>query len=529
MPQPAGHKVFPFRSQYRVLALIGSGQFGQVYCGVSRETGGLVALKNLHPKRFPTHLFIRELRLLVESQHPNIVAFHGLDYAHSRRYLVMDYCEGGTLRDWMESDVLFGLVQQLSLIADVLRGLAYAHQANIIHCDLKPENILLTLTSQGWMAKISDFGIARLQQETQTSVMGLGATGSPAYMAPERFYGKFSMASDLYAVGVILYELLTGDRPFSGKPGELMSAHLNEPVIFPDNAVPFVLRSLISKALEKLPHNRFERAQDMLHTLELAIDVLAHEQRGTANLSWRPIAPSENAILPLAPIAPDDSPTMDVSPDLGWSVSITPTEPQPHESPDASSRCQLLIQTASGSKVMQLEDSASQVVLLDCRHAIAVIPDPKTATTKFLVLNRRGQQIGVLQLPALFSSVTASLAMPRNHLFAVVQSPEQVGLFIHLRPYQLHQCPLIFSPDWQVATPWGLLLANAAGQIVGLDWQGHWLGTRQVPLTEHQSLTAFSVIHDWQVAIAITDLNQTRSVELELRQAFEPRLQALNV
>ncbi len=283
------------RSKYRILGLIGEGQFGRVFCAVHRQTGELVALKDLDRKRFPTKLFLRELDFLVSLQHPNIVAFQTVEYTQTGRYLVMDYCEGGTLRDLIESEGQLSPVQGLKLIADILLGLEYAHSRDIVHCDIKPENILLTLETTGWVARISDFGIARLVQKTGGRGTGRGYTGSPAYMAPERFYGRYSHASDLYAVGVLLFELLVGQRPFSGIPSQLMAAHLNQPVAVPDT-VPFLLRSTISTALQKLPQRRFASAACMLKSIRLAAEALAATQPSTfflsaPNLASSPVSP----------------------------------------------------------------------------------------------------------------------------------------------------------------------------------------------------------------------------------------------
>ncbi|MGP1384186.1 MAG: serine/threonine-protein kinase [Thainema sp.] len=251
--------------KYRILGLIGQGQFGQVFCAVHRKTGQFVALKNLDHYRFPTHKFLRELRFLLSLQHPNIVNCQSLEHTATGRYLVMDYCEGGTLRQLMNMGGTLTLIQKVGLIDDVLAGLQHAHSRGIIHCDIKPENILLTLKPGTWQAHISDFGIARL---TQNESMQAGSnTGSPAYMAPERFYGQYSLLSDLYAVGVMLYELILGDRPFSGTPQELMTAHLNQPVVLP-NEIPIELQTIVRTALQKLPARRFRSAADMLQALQ---------------------------------------------------------------------------------------------------------------------------------------------------------------------------------------------------------------------------------------------------------------------
>jgi serine/threonine protein kinase len=257
------------RSNYRILGLIGTGQFGRVYCAIHRQTGEFVALKDLDQQKFPTHLFLREVRLLLTLKHPNIVSCQGLEYHRQGRYLVMDYCEGGTLRDLLENEGKLDLLTGLKLIEQVLLGLEAAHQQNIIHCDLKPENILLNVTKNGWNARISDFGVARILQELDLPV-GLGDLGSPAYMAPERYYGQYSYGSDLYAVGVMLYELVMGDRPFSGIPGEIMHQHLNKPVILPDS-VPDCLKFVILSSLQKLASRRFATASEMLQSLREAI------------------------------------------------------------------------------------------------------------------------------------------------------------------------------------------------------------------------------------------------------------------
>lgn len=262
MSYPPGPKLK--RSKYRVLGLIGQGQFGQVFCAIDRQTGQLVALKNLEHERFPTHKFLRELRFLLSFQHPNIVSCQALEHTSTGRYLVMDYCEGGTLRNLMAEENRLGLVYSLRIVADVLAGLDHAHSRGIVHCDIKPENILVHVRSNGWTARISDFGIARLSQEI---IRQHSNTGSPAYMAPERFYGQYSAASDLYSVGIMLFELIAGYRPFSGTPAELMSAHLNAQLRMPDT-IPAAWQLFIARSLQKLPARRFRSAGEMLAVMQ---------------------------------------------------------------------------------------------------------------------------------------------------------------------------------------------------------------------------------------------------------------------
>jgi serine/threonine protein kinase len=257
-------------SRYHILGEVGQGQFGQVFCGSDRTTGQLVAMKKLEHRRFPTNQFLKELAVLARLQHPNIVGLHGLEYSATGRYLVLDYCHGGTLRYLMESKIDLTLLQKLQLIQDILRGLEHIHQHRIIHCDLKPENILLNVVSQGWTAQIADFGIAHFLEPTDAQNHSSGDTGSPAYMAPERFYGKYSPESDLYAVGVLLFEIVIGRRPFAGMPIDVMKAHLNQPLRIP-KSIPSILRLIISKALQKLPQNRYGSATSMRMMLDTVI------------------------------------------------------------------------------------------------------------------------------------------------------------------------------------------------------------------------------------------------------------------
>ncbi|MEN9227013.1 MAG: serine/threonine-protein kinase [Thermostichus sp. HHBFW_bins_43] len=251
---------------YQLLGLAGQGQYGRVFCARPRQGGELVALKELQAQRFPTHNLLRELRYLLTLNHPNITRCYALEHAREGRYLVLEYCEGGTLRDLInqvEQGLWLPVRQVLGFADQILAGLAHAHQQGVIHCDVKPENILLKPTPQGWQLKLTDFGIARHPDPIPGEIT---ATGSPAYMAPERFYGHFSPASDLYAVGIILVELLTGQRPFSGSPSQLMHAHLNQRFVCPLE-IPAPLQALLELSLRKLPPRRFRTAAQMRSAL----------------------------------------------------------------------------------------------------------------------------------------------------------------------------------------------------------------------------------------------------------------------
>lgn len=299
------NKIALKRSRYRILGLVGQGQYGQVFCAADRQTGKLVALKALSQHRASTSEFLQELRVLLTLQHPNIVACRAVEHTATGRYLVMDYCEGGTLRDLLDRPNSLKLGDALRLVLGILAGLDCAHRQAVLHCDLKPENILLSLMAAGWLPRLSDFGIARhlpsmeaghLYQELSQST--ISAIGPPAYSAPERFYGLYSPVSDLYSVGILLFELLLGYRPFSGTPAQIMWAHVNERLELPAG-VPEPLQSILHIALEKLPARRFASASQMEQALR---DAIASPQLQTLReetlplqCATQPIAPTPNS------------------------------------------------------------------------------------------------------------------------------------------------------------------------------------------------------------------------------------------
>ncbi|MEL6495390.1 MAG: serine/threonine-protein kinase [Cyanobacteria bacterium J06623_7] len=287
------------QSNYKILNLVGQGQFGKVFAAIDLKSGALVALKELNTQQLSTGNFLRELTFLVTLDHFNLVSCKALEHFQQKRYLVMDYCEGGTLRQLMNGSAPISLDRSLKLVIDILRGLEYAHQQGIIHRDLKPENILLKSGDRRYTAHIADFGIAKLSREVKSAEV-FGATGSPAYMAPEQFYGDYSFNCDLYSVGVILYELVTGTRPFSGMPRELVAAHLSQPVSY-DADVPILIRGVIAQALEKLPPRRFQTASQMLASLELILEILEADPHPALPLQtstvFKPLTPVSKIAL----------------------------------------------------------------------------------------------------------------------------------------------------------------------------------------------------------------------------------------
>ena len=262
---------------YRLLALVGQGQFAQVYAAVHTRTRRLVAVKQT---RHAGESISQEPLVMQKLEHPNIVQCQSISKTELGYQLVLEYCEGGTLRSHLASTLdlpsPLPLTAVKQLIGDILHGLGHIHQQGIVHGDLKPENIFITYrpqhsaaqqakkTSPQLKLKIGDFGSARFSSDPSYSRKEIG---SPTYAAPERFAGKSSPASDLYSVGIILYELLLGDRPFSGSPDELKRAHQTQLVPLPPT-LTFAARQLLKKVLHKHPEQRFSTAAAMLSALQ---------------------------------------------------------------------------------------------------------------------------------------------------------------------------------------------------------------------------------------------------------------------
>ena len=302
--------------KYRIIKLVGQGQFGQVFCAAERKTGELVALKELAHQRLSTSKFLRELGTLLTLQHPNIVTCRALEGTANARYLVMDYCEGGTLRNLLEQEGSLSLGEGLELMQGILGGLERAHQQGIIHCDIKPENILLTLNEGIWLPQLSDFGIARRLGGEKERDGSIETVGAPAYTSPEGFYGLYSLAADIYAMGIILFELLFGRRPFSGVPGRLRWAHLNQPLELPPE-LPEALQAIVKKALAKLRARRYARAYEMSAAIAMALKepelqefmakplpLVRENQGGTIGMALKEQAKEEAAGNGYAPIRP---------------------------------------------------------------------------------------------------------------------------------------------------------------------------------------------------------------------------------
>ena len=267
--------------EYVVESFLGKGSIGKVWLARHRRFGRRVALKTVHlEQKFEDETdrdefykrLQREAELCGAMQHPNIVTLYDVGYEDELvSYLATEYVDGESLLARLRRTRPLPLNEAVSVAADVLRGLAYAHSKGIIHRDIKPANILLTSEGQ---AKIADFGVARPLHSSLTATRSL--VGTPNYMSPEQVRTTpVSPRSDLFSAGVVMYELLTGVKPF-GSPdlsGILYNVVNHDPALASEvnPAVPEALAKIVAKLLEKRPEDRYGSAAEALAELESVI------------------------------------------------------------------------------------------------------------------------------------------------------------------------------------------------------------------------------------------------------------------
>jgi len=259
---------------FKVLHKIGEGGMALIYKALQPSLKRTVVLKKLKdPNREIINRFKKEALLSASFHHENLVAVYDFLYTKRSYYLVMEHVDGEDLRtiiDYMAPlpAALAGLI-----ILEIVRGLEYTHARNIIHRDIKPGNIIVSYSGD---VKLIDFGVAKDDISTRLTVTGM-IVGTPAYMAPEQANGEpLSPGSDLFSIGILLYELLTGVKPFYGENNtEILSKivrnkYIPAQRINPD--IPRVFRKILKKAIHKDKKHRFQNATELINDLENAID-----------------------------------------------------------------------------------------------------------------------------------------------------------------------------------------------------------------------------------------------------------------
>ncbi|MCI0405864.1 MAG: serine/threonine-protein kinase, partial [candidate division Zixibacteria bacterium] len=269
-------------SHYKILNKLGEGGMGVVYKAQDLRLDRLVALKFL-----PTHLgaeeeqkkrFFQEAKAASALDHPNICTIHEIDQTEKGQiFICMAYYEGEPLNKKIEKGSL-KLEEALAITLQIAQGLAKAHRQGIVHRDIKSGNVVITADG---IAKIVDFGLAKLTGKTTSPKTK--AVGTPSYMSPEQLCGEaVDHRADIWSLGIVLYEMLTGQSPFKGDYEQaIMYAILNEsflPASSVRKEVPYILDTILAKCLEKNPAGRYQKAEELIDDLNRTGIEVAREQ-----------------------------------------------------------------------------------------------------------------------------------------------------------------------------------------------------------------------------------------------------------
>ena len=258
-----------FRGQivgkYKILSTIGSGGFGTVFLAEDTWIDKKVALKVPHRQSADFGELLREARLLASLNHPNIVTILTAERLDNVFFIVMEFVPGDTLESVIAQSGALELGQALDFACQICNAVDHAHKQGVLHRDLRPSNVLVAASG---LAKVADFGTSRF---LELASLGTTIIGSPPYMAPEQFHGKALFASDIYSLGVSMYEMLSGAPPY-GTPSpadveRLMRGELVTPLSTRNPAVTSAVNDIVMKAMAPEVTARYQRAGDLLDDL----------------------------------------------------------------------------------------------------------------------------------------------------------------------------------------------------------------------------------------------------------------------
>ncbi|MEJ2748648.1 MAG: protein kinase [Anaerolineae bacterium] len=266
--------------KYEIIEKIGRGGMAEVYKGYQKNLERYVAIKLMHTFLVTEQDFLnrfqREARAMAALNHPNIVGVYDFDlYQENTYYLVMEYIDGGTLKEKLETlarnHERLPLAESVRIGREVADALAYAHRRNMVHRDIKPANIMLD--KETGRAILTDFGIVKLVGGQSVAYTATGALiGTPAYMSPEQALGKSGdERADIYSMGVLLFQMVTGQLPYEADtPLAVVMKHVNEPTPMPivfNPDIPEALQNIILKAMAKVPEDRYQTAGELATAL----------------------------------------------------------------------------------------------------------------------------------------------------------------------------------------------------------------------------------------------------------------------
>ncbi len=252
---------------YKILDIIGRGGMARVYTAIHVPLDRVVVVKEMG-KSESRKRFKQEALISAELDHPNIVSIHDYFSIGQSCYIVMEYVDGINLAEILEQSGALDPVTAALITHEICRAVGYAHQNEIIHRDIKPTNVLIA--SDGFV-KITDFGVARGKTHPRLTSTG-AVVGTPYYMSPEQAAGEdLTPRSDIYSIGIVLYEMITGKKPFAGQNANAVTAkvirgHYASP-FFSGPHHSFRLSRIVNRAMKKNRNRRYETAEQMAHAL----------------------------------------------------------------------------------------------------------------------------------------------------------------------------------------------------------------------------------------------------------------------
>lgn len=263
-------------NRYKIISKIGVGGMADVFKGEDTLLGRPVAVKILHSNFAGDDDFVarfkREAQAAGKLSHPNIVSMYDVGFDQGYHYIVMEYIEGETLKEYITRHERISIDNAVKFTIAIAEGLEHAHAMGIVHCDIKPHNVLIT--KQGRI-KVTDFGIARAMNAGTTMMYTNSIMGSAHYLSPEQASGKpVNGSTDIYSLGAVLYEMLTGRVPYEGEtPISVALKHVRERLIPPTRynpSIPTLLEAAVIKALAKRPEDRFSNITEMIAALRMS-------------------------------------------------------------------------------------------------------------------------------------------------------------------------------------------------------------------------------------------------------------------
>lgn len=491
--------------KYEIRRELGSGAMGVVYEGWDQGIARRVAIKTVKRDQLDRAeageilaRFQREAQAAGRLSHPNIVAIYEYgEETDGTAFIAMEFIEGRELKDYFDTNERFPLPEIGRIMGQLLAALGHAHQHGTVHRDIKPANIILL---KDGTVKVADFGIARIESSNLTQA---GAVlGTPAYMSPEQFMGQtVDGRSDLFSAGVILYQFLTGDKPFTGTLTTIMHKVLKEEPPAPSELnvqVPRPFDALMQKALAKRPEERFQNAGEFAAAIATALENKMADAEATLVGADATLAPSATPAAITGRPAPAAAPQAAIPPAV-----VTPLRPAASKTPLYAAAGIAAVAAIGGVMMMKGGSSGSTG---ESAPTAAVAPAPTSAA-----------------VPDSITITAVGYADPSNPRYAQDKGLLTADLREDARRQMVEKAAAMFVQQDSLAQHYGLiqtrLLANSGGFIQAMrEEQAPQQGKDGL-----MSLTAKATVNVRQVQKSLNQMSRDERVDF-IRNNGNPRI-----